>query len=126
MRPGGWILGTTPNADSWWRQRLAPRWHGHAIPQYHRTVIGHAGFRALAARAGLVQPITASVTERDGSRLQHRNRARSAAQSIGLDHVGIRAGIGAALATHQIWLERATASYRRPGGTLLFAARVPA
>ncbi len=126
IRPGGWIIGTTPNADSHWRERLGAGWHGYAIPQPHRTYVGHAGFRELGRRAGLETPVTLSRTERTRDWLLLRNRATVLADHLGTRNRIVRTGLAGLLAVPQAAAERRSNRAGGPAGdTLVFAARRP-
>jgi SAM-dependent methyltransferase len=34
LKPGGWLVMTTPNMDSWWRMLLGHRWPSFKIPEH--------------------------------------------------------------------------------------------
>lgn len=126
VRPGGWIVGTTPNADSHWRKRLGAGWHGYAIPQFHRMYLGDAGFRELGRRVGLETPVTMGRTERTRDWLLLRNRATVLADRIGTRNRILRTGLAGLLAVPQAAAERrSNRAGGPPGDTLVFAARRP-
>ena len=125
LRPGGWLLGSTPNVSSHWRQLLGADWHGYGIPQYHRVYLGERALERLADRMGVGPVWTESLCEHDESRLLLRNRARSVARRLGHDHwLGHRLAALCVLWS-QRRAERAAGSPGGPAGdTLLYAIQL--
>jgi SAM-dependent methyltransferase len=124
LRPGGWIVGSTPNGDSSWIKALGPRWHGFEIPQFHRLYLTADGFAQAAQRAGLAAPACLSINERSGLFLL-KNTATALAQQLWPQRAGLlRCLLAGGLALPHWLLERAAG--RLPGvagETLLFAAQ---
>lgn len=126
LRPGGWLVGSTPNADSTWAKRLGRGWHGYGIPQFHRLIFTGRGLERLTRRSGFGRSAVIDTTEPGGALLL-KNRATTIARNrFGSDSRLLRAGLAAGLALPEWALEQATARLPGFGGdTLLFAAQKP-
>ncbi|MEO0649341.1 MAG: class I SAM-dependent methyltransferase [Planctomycetota bacterium] len=126
LRPGGWLVGSTPNGDSTWVDVLGPRWHGFGIPEYHRVYLNPEAFRVAAERAGLDATCTVTTTEPSG-RFLLKNVATACAERLtGTRNNLVRAGLALTLAVPE-WVAEHTAGHvpGLQGDTLLFAARKP-
>ncbi len=126
LRPGGWLIGSTPNSDSTWAKRLGRGWHGYAIPQFHRLIFTGRGLERLARRTGFGRSAVIDTTEPGGTLLL-KNRATTIARDrFGSDSRLLRASLAAGLALPEWALEQTTARLPGFGGdTLLFAAQKP-
>ena len=126
LRPGGWIVGSTPNGDSPWLRALGSGWHGFDIPQYHRLYLTADSFRQAAQRAGLADPRCLSINEASGLFLL-KNTATALARKFWPSSGNLpRCLLAGGLALPHWLLERAAG--RLPGlqgETLLFAAQRP-
>lgn len=125
LRPGGWLLGSTPNGDSPWIGALGSGWHGFDIPEFHRLYLTAEGFAHVARRAGLDRPSCLSINERSGLFLL-KNTATALARRLWSGPDKLRRGLLAAgLALPHWMLERAAGRVPGlPGETLLFAAQL--
>lgn len=126
VRPGGWVIGSTPNGDSSWLALLGRHWHGFAIPQYHRVYLGARSFAAVAGTAGLGSPTTLSVTEPAGGFLLKNLATGLVRAKLGSDALPLRAAAAALLALPARLAERLAGRVGPlEGDTLLFAAQRP-
>lgn len=126
LRPGGWVVGSTPNGESSWLSLLGEHWHGFDIPQFHRVYLGPRAFGACAERAGLDRSLTLTTTERSGSFLLKNVATGLSRRVAGSDALPLRAGAAAALALPVWTAERASGHVPGlAGDTLLFAAQRP-
>lgn len=126
LRPGGWVVGSTPNGDSTWVDVLGPRWHGFGIPQFHRVYLNPEAFRIAAERAGLDATCTVTTTEPAGHFLLKNVATACAERLTGTRNNLVRAGLALTLAVPE-WVAEQTAGHLPGlrGDTLLFAARKP-
>jgi 2-polyprenyl-3-methyl-5-hydroxy-6-metoxy-1,4-benzoquinol methylase len=124
LKPGGLLIGSTPNGDSSWLRALGAGWHGFDIPAYHRSYLTEAGFSAAAEQAGLEPALCCSLNEPNGLFLL-KNTATAWARRLGCGQaLAVRAGLALMLALPHALLERAAGHLPGlAGDTLLFVAR---
>jgi 2-polyprenyl-3-methyl-5-hydroxy-6-metoxy-1,4-benzoquinol methylase len=56
LRPGGCLLLSTPDAGSWWRRVMGPRWPSYKIPE-HILYFTSTNLAALVREAGGQEPL---------------------------------------------------------------------
>lgn len=56
LRPGGSLLLSTPDAGSWWRRLMGPRWPSYKLPE-HILYFNTVNLAGLVRRAGAQEPL---------------------------------------------------------------------
>ena len=127
LRPGGWLLGSTPNGASAWRRLLGSRWHGFDIPEFHRIYWNDEAFCRYVSSQGFENPWTRSTTRVLGNRLLWRNTATGLTRRLlRTNALPVRAALGAAIWAPQKAAEAASnLGGLLEGDTLIFAAQNP-
>jgi SAM-dependent methyltransferase len=124
LRPGGWLLGSTPNGQSSWIHWLGAAWHGFGIPQYHRTYFNPISLRRAGERHGFGDIATLTCVDWRSSHLLRHTATELAKRYLRTNDIRVRTALAVAGGPLEKLAELASGRIAALNGdTLLFAAR---
>jgi len=124
LRPGGWLIGSTPNGHSAWIAGLHSAWHGFGIPQYHRIYFNPKALHHAFERHGFGDVRTLTCVDWRSSFMLKHTATELSRRYLGTSDMRVRTAVALAVGPLEKLAELLSGRVAGlEGETLLFGAR---